>query len=142
MRIIATIYLAIALVNLGLWANTAHEHALVLTAHSLLIWSLYFFSLLSLLAYCLGKLLLPQRIWQVIFVVYLATRLYELHTRGLIAPGAGIDTNLNLISSYLWLAVPPGLAMCYLGFRSVRSTSRQGARASRKVLADLDVLHR
>jgi hypothetical protein len=142
MKLLATIYLAIALTNFGFWLNTVLEWEIYLTAHYFFTWSLYFFSLLSLLAYSLGKLLLPRRIWQVIFAVYLAARVYELHARGLIAPGAGVDTNLNLISSYLWLAVPPGLAMWYLGFRSVCSKSRQAVPRSGKALADLHALYR
>jgi len=125
MRLVATIYLAIALANFGFWFNNGPEQEILPTAYSYLTWCLYFFSLLSLLAYSLGKLLLPQRLWQKIFAVYLFTRLYELLTRGLTLPGGSIGTDLNIISSYLWLVVPAGLAMWYLSFKFVPAKSLQ-----------------
>ena len=135
MKLVATIYLAIALANLGFWLDSGPQQELFPTAFSYLTWSLYFFSLLSLLAFSLGKQLLPQRVWQVMFAVYLSTRLYELLTRGLVLTGGSIGTDLNIISSYLWLVVPAGIAMWYLGFRFVPSKSFQPQRGSRKAIA-------
>lgn len=121
MRLLAAIYLAIALTNFGFWFSNGSEHEVFTTFYAFLSWGLYFFSLLSLLAYILGKLLLPQRLWQVIFAIYLFTRLYELFTRGLVLTEGSLGTNLNIISSYLWLVVPPGLAMWHMAYRFVPS---------------------
>jgi hypothetical protein len=135
MKLVAAIYLAIALANFGFWLNSGPEQELFPTALSYLTWSLYFLSLLALLAFILGKLLLPQRLWQVIFAVYLSTRLYELLTRGLVLAGGDIGTDLNIISSYLWLVIPAGLAMWYMGFRFVPSKSFQTQRGAGKAIA-------
>jgi hypothetical protein len=125
MKIITAIYLIIAIINLGFWLNNGLEHEILLTAYSCLTWSLYFFSLLSLLAFSIGKRILPGVLWRVIFTVYLLTRLYELVTRGLVPTGGNPGANLNIISSYLWLVFPAGLAMWYLGFRFVSAESLQ-----------------
>ena len=138
MRLIAATYLAITLANFGFWLSKGVEYEVFATLYSSFSWTLYFFSLLSLLAYSLGKLLLPQRLWQVIFAVYLFTRLYELFTRGLIPMGGSTVTNLNIVSSYLWLVVPAGLAMWYLGFRFVPSAARQAG--VRRALPDFERL--
>jgi hypothetical protein len=116
MRIITSIYLAIMLENFFFWLNNGSHPELFPTAYSYLTWSLYGLSLLALLAYILGKRLLPARAWQLVLFVYLATRLYELMTSDLVLSGDNLNADLNTLSSYLWLVIPPGLAMWYLGF--------------------------
>ncbi len=125
MRIIAIIYLAIALGNFGLWLSNGPDQDMFPTAFSYLTWALYFFSLLALLAFSLGKRLLTQAQWRAIFVVYLSTRTYELLTRGLVLTGGSLGTDLNIIGSYLWLVIPAGFAMWYLGFRFTPSERLQ-----------------
>jgi len=115
-RTIAAIYLAIALVNFGFWLTDGAEKDVFPTVYAYLTWGLYLLSLLALLAFILHKLLLPQRVWQVVFMVYVSTRIYELATRGLAMTQDSLGTDLNILSSYLWLVLPAGLAMWYLGF--------------------------
>lgn len=118
MRFLAGIYLAIALTNFWLWLNNGLEVELFTTASDYLTWTLFVFILLSLFAYTMKMRILPQRVWQVVFLVYCATRLYELQTRGLAMSGVDLASDLNIVSSYLWLAFPPGMAMWYMGFVS------------------------
>ena len=124
MRIIASIYLAIALADFGFWLANGLRDDIFTTPYYYLTLCLYFFSLLSLFGFIMGKLFLSQRIWRGAFVLYLTTRTYELITRGLPLGGETFGTDLDIIFSYLWLVLPAGLAMWYLGF--VRSNLRSG----------------
>jgi hypothetical protein len=124
MRIIAAIYLTIMLVNFGIWLVSGSGGFVVASPHSYLIWILYCFSVVALLAYILHRRFLPRRVWQAVFVVYVATRLFELAVADRILAGEDFTANLNVIASYLWLVVPAGLAMGYLGFAR-RATLRE-----------------
>ncbi len=135
MRILAAIYLAIALVNFGFWLSTGSDQEQFPTAFSYLTWGLYFFSLLALLAFSVSKLLLTKLQWQVLFVTYVSVRVYELFTRGLVLTGGSIGTDLNIISAYLWLVIPAGLAMWHLGFRFNSTQPRLSKQGSGKLIA-------
>jgi hypothetical protein len=124
MRIIAAIYLTIMLVNFGIWLSNGAGGDIFQTPVSFVIWGLYFFSVLALLAFVLGKRILPRRAWQGVFIVYVAYRLLELATAGVVLNGDNPVISLNTISSYLWLVVPSALAMWYLGFMPFASRSR------------------
>lgn len=123
MRIIAAIYLTIMLVNFGIWLSSGSVGDPFPTPYSFVIWGLYLFSVLALLAFVLGKRFLPRRVWQGIFVVYVAYRLLELATAGVDLNGDNPVVSLNTVSSYLWLVVPSALAMWYLGFMPIASQS-------------------
>lgn len=116
MRIVAAIYLTIMLVNFAAWLASGSSGDPFPTIASYVMWSLYFLSVLALLAFVFGVRLLPRRTWQAVFVVYLAYRAVELITAGLAVNGHIPAITLNAVASYLWLVVPPGLAMWYLGF--------------------------
>lgn len=116
MRILAAIYLGIVLVNFFLWLGNGVHEGSALTPHTLLIWVLYAFSVLALLAFVLGRRLLPRWLWQGVFFTYVATRALELVLAGQVLTGETFVANLNIVASYLWLVVPAGLAMWYLGF--------------------------
>jgi hypothetical protein len=118
MRIVALIYFLIALANFWLWLTNGVSQETTLTPHLALTWILYVLCMLSLLAFIAGTRILPRGIWRTVFAVYLSTRVYELLTTGLTITGVDLQTDLNIISSYLWLVVPAGLAMWYLGFSS------------------------
>ncbi len=129
MRIIAAIYLTIMLVNFGLWLASGTGADPFPTPYSYVMWSLYGFSVLALLAFVLGVRMLPKRVWQAVFVVYLAYRLVELMTTGLAVDGASPVISMNMVTNYLWFVVPPGLAMWYMGFMMpFASRSRPGYR--------------
>ena len=117
MRMLAAVYLLIALANLGLWLGNGSNQGMFPTTFSYLTWGLYALSLVALLGYSVGKAILPQLLWQGILVLYVMVRIYELLTRGLVFSGGDLVTDINIISTYLWLVVPPALAMWYLGFR-------------------------
>lgn len=121
MRIIAAIYVTIMLVNLGIWLASGVSVDPFPTPHSYVMWSLYVFSVLALLAYALGLRVLPRGVWQTVFLVYLVYRLVELMTAWVALGGASPALSLNAVSSYLWLVVPPALAMGYLGFMPAAS---------------------
>lgn len=135
MRIIAAIYLTIMLVNLGIWLSNGTGGDPFPTPYSYLMWSLYALSVLALFAFVFGVRILPRRAWQVVFVVYLAYRLVELMTSGLVLGGESPIANLNTISSYLWLVLPPALVMWYLGFKS--RTQPDTFRATRRIAGNL-----
>ncbi|MFT4520508.1 MAG: hypothetical protein ACI9JM_002914 [Halioglobus sp.] len=116
MKIAALIYLTIALVNFWIWFNNGVEMEVFLTPAFFLTWGLYVFGLLSFLAFAVRMLIVPRRVWQLVFVVYCSTRLYELMTRGLTLSGGDLATDLNIIASYLWLVIPAGLTTWYMGF--------------------------
>lgn len=118
MRIIASIYFAIVLADFGFWLANGLQGDIFSMPYYYLTWSLHFFSLLSLLGYVVNKLFLPQRIWQILLVVYVTTRSYELVAGGLVLGGESLGADLNIVFSYLWLVFPAGLAMWYLGFTS------------------------
>lgn len=125
MRIIAAIYLTIMLVNFGIWLASGHAGDPFPTPYSFVMWSLYFFSVLALLAFVLRVRMLPRTVWRSVFAVYLAYRVVELLTAGLVLNGDNPVLSLNTVSNYLWLVVPPGLAMWYLGFMPLASRARQ-----------------
>ena len=116
MRVVAGIYLAIVLVNFLMWFVHRGEQAVFPTSYSYLVWALFCFSVLALLAYVLGRRLLPRRVWQVVLVVYVATRMAEWFLAGQVLTGESLTANLNILATYLWMVVPAGLAMAYLGF--------------------------
>lgn len=130
MRIIAAIYLTIVLVNFGIWlANGSHDNPFP-SSYSYVLWSLFCFSIVALLAYVIDKRILPRRAWQAVFVVYLACRSWELATTGLVLNRDDPVTDLNAIASYLWLVLPAALAMWYLGFMHSPSRHRHGVNAT------------
>jgi hypothetical protein len=118
MRFLALLYLAIALISFSLWLDSGLDVELLPNPAAYLNWALFVFSLMSLSAFVMRWRILPQRVWQLVFVVYCAMRMYELTTRGLSLSGADMATNLNIITSYLWILLPPGMAMWYMGFVS------------------------
>jgi hypothetical protein len=130
MRIIAAIYLTIMLVNLGLWLASGTVSDPFPNISSYVMWSLYGFSVLALLAFVLERRILPKRAWQAVFVTYLGYRLVELMTTGLAIDGASPVISMNMVTNYLWFVVPPGLAMWYMGVMPVLSRSRPGYRSS------------
>ncbi|MEZ5570921.1 MAG: hypothetical protein R3E64_02770 [Halioglobus sp.] len=119
MRIIAAIYLTIVVVNFGLWLSNGNSYDFQLSARVLLVWGLYLFLVLALLAYVIGKRILPRRLWQVVFVIYLSTRLLEWVSYDIAITGDNVTQYLNILANYLWLVLPGGLAMWYLGFGGV-----------------------
>jgi hypothetical protein len=129
MRIIAAIYLTIMLVNFGLWLASDSGANPFTTPYSYVMWSLYALSVLALLAFVCRVRILPRRIWQAVFAVYLAYRLVELMTTGLAIEGGSPVISMNLVTNYLWYVVPPGLAMWYMGFMPFESRSRFGYRS-------------
>lgn len=135
MRIIAAIYLTIMLVNFGIWLSSGSAGDTLQTPYSFVIWGLYFLSVSALLAFVLGMRILPRRVWQGIFVVYVAYRLVELATAGMVLNGDNPVVSLNTVSNYLWLVVPSALAMWYLGFMPAASRSRQRHERSLESLA-------
>jgi hypothetical protein len=130
MRIIAAIYLTIMLVNFGLWLASGTATDPFSTPYSYVMWSLYGLSVLALLAYVLSVRILPKRLWQAVFVVYLAYRLVELMTTGMAIDSASPVINMNMVTNYLWFVVPPGLAMWYVGFMPLSSRLRTRYRSS------------
>lgn len=131
MRFLAGIYLAIALANFGFWLNNGLEVELFPNPSAYLTWTLYLLIMLSLFAFTIRKQILPQRVWQIVFVVFCTTRMYELATRGLTLSGVDMASDLNIITSYLWLVLPPGMAMWYMGFM-FRTPEKTSKRPSKK----------
>ena len=130
MRIIAAIYLTIALADFVFWLLYGAHEQLFPTPYFYLTWSLYLLSLLALLGYIVGRPLLNQRVWQVVLMVYVCTRAFELMSRGLVMHGDNLPENLNIIFSYLWLVIPPALAMWYLGFTRAKVVARDAGHSS------------
>jgi hypothetical protein len=130
MRIVAAIYLTIMLVNFGIWATSTSGTAVLSSSHAYVIWTLYAFSVLALLAFVLRVRILPRKAWQVVFVVYLVYRLAELASTGLALNGGNIVADLNTLASYLWLVLPAGMAMGYLGFMPSEPLPHRGHTAS------------
>jgi hypothetical protein len=133
MRIIAAMYLAIMLVNFGIWAASDSGAAALSSSHAYVIWTLYAFSVLALLAFVLGVRILPRKVWLAVFAVYLVYRLAELATTGLALDGENIVADLNAVSSYLWLVLPAGMAMGYLAFMPAVSPPQRRHTASMKL---------
>lgn len=130
MRIIAAIYLTIMLVNLGLWLASGAASDPFPNISSYVMWSLYGFSVLALLAFVLERRILPKRAWQAVFVSYVAYRLVELMTTGLAIDGASPVISMNMLTNYLWFVAPPGLAMWYVGSAPFFSRSHPRYRSS------------
>ena len=116
MRIIAAIYLTIVLVNFGFWFTSRSEQDFFPTPYAYMVWALYFFSILALLAYVVGKRFLPRKVWVGVFAIYITVRLLELINTGIALEGDSLLADLNAIANYLWLVLPAALAMAYLGF--------------------------
>lgn len=129
MRIVAAIYLTIMLVNFCLWLASGSGEAPFPTPYSYVMWSLYVLSLLALLAYVFRVRILPKRVWQAVFAVYLAYRLVELMTTGLAIESGSPVISMNMVTNYLWFVVPPGLAMWYVAFMPFASRSRHRYRS-------------
>lgn len=117
MRVIASIYLLIVLVNLGLWAAQTGSAEVVITPYVCLLWALYLFSLLALFAVVTGRQILHRKAWQIVFVVYVATRLLELAAVDWVRDRVDLVADLNAVANYMWLVLPAGLAMWYLGYK-------------------------
>jgi len=123
-RIVAAIYLTIVLVDFGLWFARGSGGDPFPTPYSYVMWGLYGLSILALLAYVLRVSILPRRVWQAVLILFLACRLGELAITGLPLNGGDVVADLNTITSYLWLVMPPALAIWYLGF--MHAPSREG----------------
>ena len=116
MRIIAAIYLTIVLVNFGFWFANRPEQDLVASPYAFVLWALYFFSILALLAYVAGRRFLLRKVWVGVLVAYIAIRSLELINTGMVLEGDSLLADLNTVANYLWLVLPAALAMAYLGF--------------------------
>lgn len=115
MRIIAALYLGIVLVNLMLWLRSLGGSSLDMSASSLMLWLIYMATIISLLAYICQKALLPKMVWRLFFLLFVVTRITELATQGFPMSG-DLEADLNRVGLYLFMVIPPALAMFYLGF--------------------------
>ena len=115
MRLIAAIYLALALSNHNLWIADGLGTAPLPTLQPSLAWALYILALISIFAFVIRRQFFPAWVWQVGFVTYVSLRFYELLARGLALSGEDLVTNVDVVVAYLFLVLPAGLVMFYLG---------------------------
>lgn len=135
MRILAAIYLTIMLVNFGIWFVGDPVDNPFPTPYSYLMWVLFGLSVLALLAFVIDKRILPRKVWQAVFVLYLGCRSMELLTTGLPLVDDDLVANLNAVSSYLWLVLPAALAMGYLAFSPCAVRAAGGLNAGVRLTA-------
>lgn len=122
----AAVYLAIIVADLYVWLEKIDGVSIAFSPHLILVWVLYLFTVLALVAFVVGMGFLPRKVWAAILVVYIFTRIFELLTRGLSLSGE-LETDLYIIVTYLFMVIPPAVTMFYLAFMSAARRESAGS---------------
>ena len=86
-------------------------------------WPVNLLGLLAIVGYVLNRRILNTYLWRIILIVFIGFRAYELIPGGLIPSNAHIEVYVLVALRYIWLVVPPTLAIWYMGFKHDKKNS-------------------
>jgi len=81
-----------------------------------LSWLLNLLGVLAVLGFSLNKIFLNSIFWKVTLGGYASLRIYELLKNGLFVEAASPQQNILIGLNYIFLVIPPLMAIWYLAF--------------------------